>query len=1242
MAQSDGTSRANVVDIVAAAVDSQIQQGVREIITPNDVTPIPILAEYPLTKYDGLFVLPFEELLALCEKYGIDTKGCRIKYHVVSRIKYVDQQLNLLKDYSFPEIPAASLVDKYRFQLLSYDGAPYMISAVDAFNLIQLNPSLHDVKFPITIGQLIIHDFGLVDSRPGFFTRSCLYPVGYHSQKIYTSLKNPSEVVLYDCWISDSHGKPLFVISLQGAVVSYDYNIDNCWGSLRNRVHDAKLQLNPTRKGLRPVNPVGEEYYGLSNRSVQMYLEKQSTTLQCKGYLFSHQREALGRASEIIRRESVIQKQQEEYNDTRSRTIHYCVEQGRAQLCRSTIEVASNKYRELLRESRIVERLKRDEMRDRERALDKLNEGVLEEIMKKMDASKNPEMMKKVEITAKRVDIPLKRDVLPKNVEVLPKRPEMMLKKVDVMPNRVEAGMRPVEVLPKKPEMLDIEKKEKRKRAATQVDYLQKPSYTIRRVIVRPDMGVATRSRGIVPEVRRIKDEEMIPRSNHRSVREMCSIPYHIGLVRTMVSSKRIPSFSLSLPSIPNSSFTIPDSPPQRFSLLPPTLTGDALALWDCLCFFSPVFQLPRVPYEAFELSLAYPSLSNIFDQQLAILLTLIFTQLRATLLLSDKTLQVPGWKPFVGRVCTVETWPEFARILFICKLWVLSGRDVVSVTRTLMEEGRHSLDDLLIVDPIRGVLSRAAYAARGEECYEATQSLTPTDRLLFTRCLAVLRRLRCSPHAEPFTEPVDCRDFPTYRSIVADPMDLHTLADLLVTGAFCKKDQFDVKAFSETLQRIWDNCRLFSKSMPDLMEAANSMESLAQKFMKTWVMEAKAGERGPWDEAAYFGQGCKYCLLNEEEPGEGECVSCDICEASFHLSCLQPPLCSIPENGWVCGLCRGLSTQERWVDEVSPVDTISTEFDCMIQNVSVCNYGPLHPMAGTGSDSYNYKDLFNPTILNPVFFGTLPRTDERESWSVLSPSARFRRLAILLSSEHPCEMTVVQRLAIAQSIVEIARDVPEVIRFVGMSESAIERVYAEKDEMDHDYAALIRELCAKMNNSMKKKKGNDEGEEKDGTGNAEVESTKETEESKSTKEVESEKNGETEKGMEVESEKNGETETGENGETEKGMEVESEKNGETEAGKNGEAESTHSMETGSKEVDSVTPPEPNFFQDTEIKIDDVPYRPSRIRGWTEEEVEVLRQAVKKIGEGKWTKIVSLYGEKLGNRSAPGKNHDSC
>lgn len=87
-----------------------------------------------------------------------------------------------------------------------------------------------------------------------------------------------------------------------------------------------------------------------------------------------------------------------------------------------------------------------------------------------------------------------------------------------------------------------------------------------------------------------------------------------------------------------------------------------------------------------------------------------------------------------------------------------------------MMEEGRHSLDELMIIDPIRGVLSRAAFAARGEECYEATKSLTPTDRLLFTRCLAVLRRLRGSPDSEPFAEPVDSRDYPDYRAFVSDP----------------------------------------------------------------------------------------------------------------------------------------------------------------------------------------------------------------------------------------------------------------------------------------------------------------------------------------------------------------------------------------------------------------------------------------------------------------------------------------
>ena len=47
--------------------------------------------------------------------------------------------------------------------------------------------------------------------------------------------------------------------------------------------------------------------------------------------------------------------------------------------------------------------------------------------------------------------------------------------------------------------------------------------------------------------------------------------------------------------------------------------------------------------------------------------------------------------------------------------------------------------------------------------------------------------------------------------------------------------------------------------------------------------------------------------------------------------------------------------------------------------------------------------------------------------------------------------------------------------------------------------------------------------------------------------------------------------------------------------------------------------------------------KPSRPRGWTDDEVKTLREAVKQIGEGKWTKIVALYGAKLGHRSAPGR-----
>lgn len=34
-----------------------------------------------------------------------------------------------------------------------------------------------------------------------------------------------------------------------------------------------------------------------------------------------------------------------------------------------------------------------------------------------------------------------------------------------------------------------------------------------------------------------------------------------------------------------------------------------------------------------------------------------------------------------------------------------------------------------------------------------------------------------------------------------------------------------------------------------------------------------------------------------------GQMVSCDFCPAHFHLNCLNPPLCNIPDTRWMCPL---------------------------------------------------------------------------------------------------------------------------------------------------------------------------------------------------------------------------------------------------------------------------------------------------------------------------------------------------
>ena len=113
---------------LAAYVDGLLQTAVSSIVTTQEVTPIPLLPKYELSKIDGLYSLPFQQLVGLCDKLGIEHADCRIKYHIVSRIKVVESKLHLLQYALLPPLPELAVIDQYRYQLLSFEGVPYMVS----------------------------------------------------------------------------------------------------------------------------------------------------------------------------------------------------------------------------------------------------------------------------------------------------------------------------------------------------------------------------------------------------------------------------------------------------------------------------------------------------------------------------------------------------------------------------------------------------------------------------------------------------------------------------------------------------------------------------------------------------------------------------------------------------------------------------------------------------------------------------------------------------------------------------------------------------------------------------------------------------------------------------------------------------------------------------------------------------------------------------------------------------------
>lgn len=89
--------------------------------------------------------------------------------------------------------------------------------------------------------------------------------------------------------------------------------------------------------------------------------------------------------------------------------------------------------------------------------------------------------------------------------------------------------------------------------------------------------------------------------------------------------------------------------------------------------------------------------------------------------------------------------------------------------------------------------------------------------------------------HVEIFNKPVDAKQVPDYYTIVKTPMDLGTIKEKLVKGAYQAP-----KEFADDMRLVWTNCFLYNKK-GDFVEKLGQRAS--QKFENYWAMSGFADE---------------------------------------------------------------------------------------------------------------------------------------------------------------------------------------------------------------------------------------------------------------------------------------------------------------------------------------------------------------------------------------------------------------
>ena len=160
------------------------------------------------------------------------------------------------------------------------------ISRDEAYKQAQLIFESHPP--PLGFGSTTVVEYGDVVAQDKYYNSKHIFPIGFKSQRLYTSLDDPNRKTSYTSEIVDGKSGPMFRVTCQETGIVFEESTSSAaWLALLKEVNVRRKQNGLPAKGTAISGP---EMFGFANDKVAAVLEGLPGVIECDTYVFRAQR----------------------------------------------------------------------------------------------------------------------------------------------------------------------------------------------------------------------------------------------------------------------------------------------------------------------------------------------------------------------------------------------------------------------------------------------------------------------------------------------------------------------------------------------------------------------------------------------------------------------------------------------------------------------------------------------------------------------------------------------------------------------------------------------------------------------------------------------------------------------------------------------------------------------------------------------------------------------------------------